>query len=174
MYFLKILICKVKLFQEVKLYYNHLPWPAPLALWDSFCPQGLPRLLGAPLVLRGRFCLLKTDPSNCRWLSLDSCGLLVLPRSSGAPLALGGSLFLPHPLPNGPPTAAAGDSSSGGGSGSTQNWNASLTCLRWWRRWQQPYGLYLLKNPRLDKTTSWQDKMTRQRRKNMGPWVAQL
>ena len=130
MYFLKILICKVKLFQEVKLYYNHLPWPAPLALWDSFCPQGLPRLLGAPLVLRGRFCLLKTDPSNCRWLSLDSCGLLVLPRSSGAPLALGGSLGprgLPFPPP--PPPQWTPNSSGGGQQQWRRQWqHAKLKC----------------------------------------------
>ena len=180
MYFLKILICKVKLFQEVKFYYNHLPWPAPLALWDSFCPQGLPRLLGAPLVLRGRFVSWKLThliADDCPWTPVAfwcSLGPRGLPWPSGAPLALGGSLFLPHPLPNGPPTAAAGDSSSGGGSGSTQNWNASLTCLRWWRRWQQPYGLYLLKNPRLDKTTRQQVDKTRWQDSVGKTWVHEL
>ena len=66
---------------------ERITW-APLALLGSLCPRGLPWLLGAPLVLGGRFRLLKTDPPNCRWLSLGFCGPLGLPWTSAAPLAL--------------------------------------------------------------------------------------
>ena len=162
MYLLKILICKVKLFQEVKFYYNHLPWPAPLALWDSFCPQGLPRLLGAPLVLRGRFVSWKLThliADDCPWTPVAfwcSLGPRGLPWPSGAPFSS------PTPSPMDPQQQRRGTAAvaaavaarktempvlpawGGGGDGSSPM--ASI-CLK-------------SKTRQDNKTTSWQDDKT--------------